>query len=207
MREAILSCKCGKGQQTFFGEKVLSYPQPEITLDLAGHSLIGTNEQYSVVENGYTVLTIKDSVGGGKITRTVPKKGDPGAGIVNRATLTLKGVHIVDCHHLDGQGGAISNIGKMIVDDVLIENCSANVGGAIANNGAVNNVPCETIFNGGVVKDCRSTSDGGAIYNGCFFTINNGLFSNCYSEKSVAGLYGMSSGRGVITIHYHPIAA
>ena len=56
-------------------------PENPVTLDLAGHTIPGTDASKPVIENNGD-LTIIDSVGGGKITRSVAAT-DSGGGIKN----------------------------------------------------------------------------------------------------------------------------
>ena len=191
----------------------------EVTLDLAGHSLTGTQQdRATIVVNGS--LTIDDSVGGGRITHegavVISKKiTSYASAIYNDGELILLGGVICDCV---GDEATVWNAGKFYMAGGAISNCTgtacggvenfgdflfaggAIVGccgkyGAIANNGAINNVPCTMLMTGGVISQCYSTSGSWIVYAYYNVTIRDGTFDDC-GQKT---LYGGWSDSLVIT--------
>ena len=180
-----------------------------VTLDLAGHSLTGTQQDLAtVVVHGR--LTVDDSVGGGRITHegavVISKITSYASAIYNDGELSLLGGVICDCV---GDEATVWNAGKFYMAGGAISNCTgtacggvenfgdflfaggAIVGccgkyGAIANNGAINNVPCTMLMTGGVISQCYSTSGSWVVYAYYNVTIQDGTFDDC-GQKTLYG--------------------
>jgi VCBS repeat-containing protein/predicted outer membrane repeat protein len=145
----------------------------------------------------HTVVSIQDlTIAGGKTVRATDNLGDCGGALrVNFFTdVTLSGdvfsnnsAPRTDSNLIFGLGGAISNDGKMTINNCRFTNNSAsNSGGAIyvGASGAVTNISNST-FTG------NSSQSGGAIANHQYMTILNSTFS-----ANQAGAPGDSVGQG-----------
>ena len=90
--------------------------------------------------------------------------------------------------------GGVKNFGDFLFAGGAIVGCCGQYG-AIANNGAINNVPCTMLMTGGLISQCYSTSDSWIVYAYYNVTIQDGTFDDC-GQKT---LYGGWSDSLVIT--------
>ncbi|MFQ9514307.1 MAG: S8 family serine peptidase [Eubacterium sp.] len=103
-------------------------------------------------------------------------------GIENRSSdFQLEGSGAVIRNSSWTYGGAIYNLGSMLIDGVRIENCTATYGGGISNSGTMT-VSGTTIFN-------NTASQGGAIYTTGPLTIWGGIFKS-NTAQSGGAIYG-----------------
>lgn len=172
-------------------------PENPVTLDLAGHTITGTDASKPVIENNGD-LTIIDSVGGGKITRNVAAT-DSGGGIKNYGTLTFAGGMITGCDTA-GDGGGIMNYATLVFSGGSIVDCNSRYGAGISNSGGVNSKNADLTMTGGTIKGCVARADGGGIY-ACYTTrISGGEICDCIASSGGAikielGTHSISGGR------------
>ena len=185
-------------------------PETDVVLDLAGHTLTGTREDRATVFVKGS-LTIDDSVGGGRIThdgavRNVGHAASQASAVCNVGSLALLNGVICDC---EGDCATIRNAGRFYMSGGAVSNCTAtacggvqNYGdfvfaggaivdcrgeyGAVANNGAVNNVSCTMLMTGGLVARCCSTVDSWVVFGFYSLTIQDGTFEDC-GPKAIGG--------------------
>ena len=149
--------------------------EANLTLDLAGQTLTINTDGRSTGDAGLTVqsgkvVTITDSIGGGKIVTT----GSADKYVIrNDGTLTLDGG--VSVTSTSSTSSAVANYGTMTVE-------KANVTGgrfAVAAGSA-----STTVVNGG---EFNNSTDKGVVYGGAGATIalNGGSFSNTNSKTAV----------------------
>lgn len=158
--------------------------EANLTLDLAGQTLTINTDGRSTGDAGLTVqsgkvVTITDSIGGGKIVTT----GSADKYVIrNDGTLTLDGG--VSVTSTSSTSSAVANYGTMTVE-------KANITGgrfAVAAGSA-----STTVVNGG---EFSNSTDKGVVYGGAGATIalNGGSFSNTNSKTAVE----MASGNLVV---------
>ena len=181
-----------------------------VTLDLAGHTLIGVrSDRATIFVKGS--LTIDDSAGGGRITHegAVADSGhtaSSASAIANNGELVLLGGVICECK---GDWTTVANYGRFYMSGGSISNCTGTVCGgvqnygdfvfaggaiedcrgrcgAIANNGGHNNVSATMLMTGGLISRCYSTEDAWIVYGAFSLTIMDGIFDDC-GERTLGG--------------------
>lgn len=149
--------------------------EANLTLDLAGQTLTINTDGRSTGDAGLTVqsgkvVTITDSIGGGKIVTT----GSADKYVIrNDGTLTLDGG--VSVTSTSSTSSAVANYGTMTVENANI------TGGRFA---VAAGSPSTTVVNGG---EFSNSTDKGVVYGGAGATIalNGGSFSNTNSKTAV----------------------
>jgi len=182
-----------------------------------------------IIDPGVT-LTINEEVtidgtvtikGGGMIARGVGLRDSKGYILVDTGSeliledITLDGESIYDsksilCADSDSKitmnsgsivqncsanyGGAINTSGTVEMNEQsMIQNCSANHGGAIFNSGTVD------MDSGSVIQNCNAIDSGGAIFNsGGTINLNNAKIENCTTGKRGGAIYSTD---GSVTIN------
>ena len=181
-----------------------------VTLDLAGHTLIGVrSDRATIFVKGS--LTIDDSAGGGRITHegVVAYSGhtaSSASAVANNGELVLLGGVICECK---GDWTTVANYGRFYMSGGSISNCTGTVCGgvqnygdfvfaggsiedcrgqygAIANNGGHNNVSATMLMTGGLISRCYSTEDTWIVYGAFSMTIMDGIFDDC-GERTLGG--------------------
>lgn len=178
-----------------------------VTIDLAGYEITVTKNEETgrslyAIDN-YGTLTLKDSVGEGKITAR---------GVENFGTMTVESGAIVSC---DANGGAaIWNEGTLTINDGMFTTvyegtssdtsgpgCLNNSGTAVINKGtftSVNNRAYAVISGGTITleKDVTVTGPQGALaISGGTAIINGGTYT-CTDKH-----YGLYVSSGVVTVN------
>ena len=149
--------------------------EANLTLDLAGQTLTINTGGRSTGDAGLTVqsgkvVTITDSIGGGKIVTT----GSADKYVIrNDGTLTLDGG--VSVTSTSSTSSAVANYGTMTVENANITGGRFAVAAGSAST---------TVVNGG---EFSNSTDKGVVYGGAGATIalNGGSFSNTNSKTAV----------------------
>ena len=149
--------------------------EANLTLDLAGQTLTINTAGRSTGDAGLTVqsgkvVTITDSIGGGKIVTT----GSADKYVIrNDGTLTLDGG--VSVTSTSSTSSAVANYGTMTVENANITGGRFAVAAGAAST---------TVVNGG---EFNNSTDKGVVYGGAGATIalNGGSFSNSSSKTAV----------------------
>ena len=149
--------------------------EANLTLDLAGQTLTINTGGRSTGDAGLTVqsgkvVTITDSIGGGKIVTT----GSADKYVIrNDGTLTLDGG--VSVTSTSSTSSAVANYGTMTVENANITGGRFAVAAGAAST---------TVVNGG---EFNNSTDKGVVYGGAGATIalNGGSFSNSSSKTAV----------------------
>ena len=149
--------------------------EANLTLDLAGQTLTINTDGRSTGDAGLTVqsgkvVTITDSIGGGKIVTT----GSADKYVIrNDGTLTLDGG--VSVTSTSSTSSAVANYGTMTVENANITGGRFAVAAGSAST---------TVVNGG---EFNNSTDKGVVYGGAGATIalNGGSFSNTNSKTAV----------------------
>jgi len=145
----------------------------EVTIDLAGKTIVGTpteEKAYEVIKN-YGTLTITDSVGGGKIQTNHTQAGSTGYAV-----------------------NTITNCGTLTINGAVIENKSTatnQIGYAIDNNSTVANAIL-TINSGEVTASGSNYYDGirlfcNSVTNENTVTVNGGTVSSIWMQNPSDG--------------------
>lgn len=156
-----------------------------VILDLKGHSITSAKRAFIVCPG--SSLTIKDSVGGGKVQGAEITDSQPGGVIqvASGATFTLQSGSLIDnataAHK--GNGGAIGSIGGTInIEGGTVKGGTACFGGSIyTENGAL------TISGDAVIENGSATGNGGNIYVASSGTLNitGGIVRNSTSADNI----------------------
>ena len=138
----------------------------EVTLDLNGHALTGTNEGSTITVAGALTITDSSSDGSGTLTGTSEDSG--GAIYVSGGTLTL-------------EGGTVSGTSGNYGGGIYVENGTLTImGGAISNSTAVTG--------GGVYLSASTfTMSGGEISNNSSSKYGGGLYALRSSTLTMSG--------------------
>ncbi|MCQ4794163.1 DUF5979 domain-containing protein [Anaerofustis stercorihominis] len=137
-----------------------------VTVDLNGHSISAkTGNFVFYITTGNLTLTGSGNINGGGYAYGI---------IWNTANGTLKIEDSVVLQNntagSNGNGGAIYNAGKFIMDGGSIQNTSAGWGGAVSNSGTFT-------MNDGTISGTSVTNFGGAVYNTGSFEMTGGEIS------------------------------
>ena len=142
-------------------------------------------------KNGYANITIENGDIQGQFVMEAGTSGTP--------SFTMTGGRIRNSHATDNSeyenivpyGGAVYiEDGTFNMNGGTIESCSATKGGAVYIKKSGSSSPSFTMSGDATIKDCSSTSHGGAVYlEGGQVTINEGRIDKNSSSGSGGGIY------------------
>lgn len=165
------------------GEGYINIPSGKtITIDLNGHTI--DRNLTAETENGYVIfnagiLTLKDDVGGGKITGARNTKY--GGGVYNKGTFTLNSGEISGNKATHG-GCGVYNQGTFTMNDGTITGNSGNLaGGGVYNQGMFT-------MNGGTISGNTINFYGGGVDNNKIFVMNGGTITGNSSGLTGGGV-------------------
>ncbi len=120
------------------------------------------------------------TIAGGEFTQNSAQDAAGGA-IYNTGSIEISGT-LFSQNNSKYEGGAISNVGSMTLEDVdFVGNYTTNsAGGAVHNTGVME-------MSGGSFSQNHSKYEGGAIYSNNSLTLDNVDFSNNYTTDSAGG--------------------
>ncbi|MCB1093993.1 MAG: hypothetical protein KDN22_00260 [Verrucomicrobiae bacterium] len=115
--------------------------------------------------------------------------------------VTMDGFFFTGADHVNW-GGAINNKGKLVLDYVVIYDCTSNLGGAIYNAGT------GTLrLTGSLIQSCDASASGGGIFNAGELTLDgDSSIYDCTAVNSGGGIHNFSAS-SELTMDYSEIVA
>lgn len=169
------------------GSDTINLPSNTYTLDF-GQLVISTDVIIAGGGSGSTIIDGNRTVTHDRIFR-----------ILSSGNASISGVTITNGE--EGKGGAIENLGTLLLDDVIVSNSEAtgNGGGGIINDGGIFGVGATlTVFNSTITGN--TARGGGGIHNqNGTITISNTIISNNTSTAPVGNL-GIGVGGGISNV-------
>ena len=186
----------------------------DVTIDLNGHSIIGNGATSTIIIIDGCTLTLKDTVGGGKVTGGGGEVGG-GVQVSNNTTFHLQGGEISG-NTATNAGGVAVGIGATfdMTGGVICNNTATNGGGVYSSGtfhmsgGEISgNIALDSGVGGGVVAQSGSftvsgTSQivnniahgGGGVYNSTEMIVNGGEINANTAYGSGGGIYNTRDG-------------
>ena len=176
-----------------------------------GHTITRseTNANAMFVVNNTANLTFTNVTVDGN-SANFPGYTQPIVSVISGKVILNDGAHLTSNNARNSDGGAISagstqlstavNCYVVMNSGSKISNCSAATAGAVYLNNKA-----EMTMNGGVIENCQSAYDGGAIVvskDTSILTIKNGEIKNCEASVASAGYTGSAiyAPKGTVTL-------
>ena len=168
---------------------IIEYAGQNITLNLNGKTLrqIGSAHTDIIKLAGACTLHIKDSVGGGNLTRSTANTSMSAIWLNDaNANFYLDSGTITGCYSAYWGAAVCVDYGHFYMTGGTISNCSvAQYGGAVSvkNGGSF-------AMSGGTITGCSAKQYGGGVYcqPSCTFAMTGGTISDCTAGTSGGGM-------------------